>query len=87
MARTSTVRRPAATFTVTRVEVANSHTGETFEIPGMVVTVAEIRAMAQCAPHTANVRCDVCGESVADCPATRDLVTDWPAGWSWHDQA
>lgn len=86
MARTSTATRPARTYRVTREELVNSVTRETITIPGMVVTAAEVRAMAQCAPHTVNVTCDVCTESVADCPQTRDLVAQWPAGWSWHDR-
>lgn len=83
MARTATAR-PARTFRVTRIECANLRTGETFAIPGMIVTVAELRAMAACAPHTVNVWCEVCGESVADCPDTRGL-TAYPVGWSTWD--
>jgi hypothetical protein len=85
MARTTT-RRPARTFRVTRIESTNLTTGETFAVPGMIVTVAELRAMAACAPHTVNVWCEVCGESAADCPDMRGLA-DYPAGWSAFDTA
>lgn len=88
MARTAT-RRPVHTFRVTRVERVNTRTGETVAIPGMIVTVAELRAMVACAPHTVNVWCEVCGESAADCPNMRTLA-DYPAEWStwsspWKD--
>ena len=83
MATTRFARRPV--FAVTRVEIANAHTGETFSIPGMRVTVAQIRAMIAC-PGTANVLCDACGESIADCPDLRDRVAV-PAAWSWRQDA
>lgn len=77
----STTRRPVRQFTVTRVEVSNTRTGETFAIPGMVVTAAEIQAMIECRPYTAQVWCETCAESVADCPEIRKLV-EAPAEWS-----
>lgn len=78
--------RSARTFRVTRVEVANVRTGELFSVPGMIVTLPELRAMVASAPGTAQVWCEVCGESVADCPDTRNLVT-CPESWTYHHDA
>jgi hypothetical protein len=74
------------TFRVTRVELVNERTEETVAIPGMVVTLAELRAMVACAPYTVQVWCEVCGESVADCPDTRNVVS-CPDSWSFHHDA
>lgn len=73
-------------FTVTRVEVANSATGETFSVPGMVLTLAQLRAVVECGHkgYTAQCFCDECGESVADCPKTAALVSA-PAHWSFRN--
>jgi hypothetical protein len=84
MARTA---RSARTYRVTRVEVANVRTRETFTIPGMLLTAREIQAAIDCGPDaTADVRCDECGESVADCPELRGKVHA-PASWSFHADA
>lgn len=79
--------RSAREFTVTRVMVANTVTGATFAVPGMRVTLAELRSMVadRELSGTVQVYCDACGESVVDCPDTMNSVPEVPA-WSWrHD--
>ncbi len=70
-------------FSVTAVEIANTVTGETFQVPGMRVTLAQLRVMVANgrAGYTANVLCDDCGDSVADCPKTAHRI-DAPLSWS-----
>jgi hypothetical protein len=73
-------------FQVTRVLTANVKTGETFSVPGMLVTWTELRDMVRYAPQSGTVQiyCDTCGESVADCPDVRNSLS-CPASWSWQN--
>lgn len=78
-------RRNASSFTVTRVLVGNTVTGETFLVPGMRLNAVEIQQMidGRDVSLTADIRCGECGESVADCPKIRPLLDSVPADWSW----
>lgn len=76
MARKNTTR----TFTVNHVLATNVAKTEAVAVPGMVLTVPELRTIVA-DPYTVQVWCCECGESIADCHAVRGLVTA-PAEWS-----
>jgi hypothetical protein len=80
MARKDTTAR---TFKVTQVLATNVAGTERVSVPGMVVTVAELRAMVADAglARTQMVWCDECCESIADCPVARQYVQA-PAEWA-----
>jgi hypothetical protein len=73
-------KNAARTFTVNHVMATNVAKTEACVIPGMVLTVPELRTIVA-DPYTVQVWCCECGESVADCPIARKHVQA-PAEWS-----
>lgn len=83
---TTLARKDAATtrtFTVTQVLATNVAGTERAIVHGMVVTVPELRTMVADAglSRTQMVWCDMCGETIADCPIGRQYVQA-PAEWA-----
>jgi len=75
-------------YRVTRILTANVATGETCAVPNMVMTVPEIQGTVDNRElsGTLDVRCDACGESVADCPELKGQLTGVPWAWSWESK-
>lgn len=81
--------KPAAEYGIRRVLTANVVTGETFSVPGLRHTLADIQAMVDDREVTGTVQlyCETCHESVADCPELAPKLHNVPAEWSWEHDA
>lgn len=77
------------TFQVTRVLGTRTDGSEWVAVPGLVLTLAELQACVNDAGRgkTHQVWCEICGESVADCPQARELLHGVPAEWSTYAMA
>jgi hypothetical protein len=88
----STQRINATEYRITRVHVANQQTGETFAVPNLLLAVADMQGIVDHLSwngvrETADLICEACGESVADCPELRGQLVNVPESWSWEYRA
>lgn len=81
MARTTT-HAATRVYDITSVNVANVHTGATFEIP-LRLRLAEVQSMVtnRIDAGIANLICQVCGLSVADCSILSEKLRGLPDSW------
>lgn len=83
--RTATRNAAGTECRITRVLTVNTVSGETANIPGMLLTAADLQGMVlhRDLSGTVNLICETCGDSVADCVELAPQLSGVPAEWSW----